>query len=84
MGILNKKERMALIDRFLGIREAIERQMEYEKTHTNMPSKFIKKEEWKDFTEKLVKMEQKDPKAMQAMAKRTYIQPAMFRGVKIM
>ena len=83
LGILNKKERMALIDRFLGIREAIERQMEYEREHTDVPSKFIKKEGWKDFTDKLVKMEQKDPVGMQKLAKRSYIQPAMFRGVKI-
>ena len=83
LGILNKKERMALIDRFIGIREAIQRQMDYEKAHTDIPTKFIKNDGWKDFTNNLRQLHKKNPEAAIALVKRSYIEPAMLNGLKI-
>ena len=80
LGLLNKKERQALTDRLIGVQEAIKRQMEYEKKHQDVPSKFIEKNKWESFKESL-KKKVLDSKSFRVnLHHNSYVNPAMLFG----
>ena len=82
-GLLTKDERAALKDRFMGVQQAIRKQMEYEKNHTDIPSKFIAADKWGDFHESFRNSIQGDEKKLRKVVQETYLDPSLVVGIKI-
>ncbi|MCR5098209.1 MAG: hypothetical protein K6B14_04600 [Lachnospiraceae bacterium] len=82
LGLLNKKERLALLDRLRGIQEAIKKQMDYEKKHPEIPSKFIEKDQWGQFKSRLCEEAKSSKKNWNKLKDNTYVQPALLVGIK--
>ena len=83
MGLLNKKERKALVDRLKGLQNAIRKQQAYEKAHPEVPSKFISDDKWGEFRERCVKDLKGNVKKKKAFAKSSYLEPALIIGTKM-
>ncbi|MBO6214627.1 MAG: hypothetical protein J6N76_03710 [Lachnospiraceae bacterium] len=83
LGLLNKDERKALIDRFKGVQDAIKKQMEYEKKNRNVSTKFIEKDKWKDFRIRLADAAQDNYEFKKYLNDNTYISSGLLLGKKI-
>ena len=83
MGILSKKERQALVDRLMGIQEAIKRQKDYEEKHPEIPSKFIGKDGWRDLRNRIGQQASGDLEYKKWLEKNTYVDPSVLIGKRI-
>ena len=83
MGILSKPERKALIDRIQGVQAAIQKQMDYEEKNKSVPSKFIAKDKWGEFQDKLAEKVKEDKSLEKELSTKSYLDPIFIKGITI-
>ena len=83
IGLISKAERQALLDRLLGIQEAIQRQKDYEANHPGVPTKFLEKNQWADYQKDLTKKLIGNKQFKDKLKKDTYLTPTAVVGIKI-